>query len=157
MLTAHHGLAGALLQVPQQQVVVRERDDSLPVSRGLPRDTVTGEVSGVVNTDADDPKPVAKSFPVLHEAVFTTALLGHPALALSPLLGTDRLCPSPRPPERQAAIGVTRSEEVVMGGTLTAGVTPEMRGSSPPAQALPAAERTGSGCPALPGPAMREC
>lgn len=146
MLTAHHGLAGALLQVPQQQVVVRERDDSLPVSRGLPRDTVTGEVSGVVNTDADDPKPVAKSFPVLHEAVFTTALLGHPALALSPLLGTDRLCPSPRPPERQAAIGVTRLEEVVMGGTLTAGVTPEMRGSSPPAQALPAAERTGSGC-----------
>lgn len=37
-------------------------------------------------------------------------------------------------------------EEVVMGGTLMAGVTPEMRGSSPPAQALPAAERTGSGC-----------
>lgn len=39
VLITYHGLAGAFLQIPQQDVVVCQRDDSLPVSRGLPRDT----------------------------------------------------------------------------------------------------------------------
>lgn len=37
-VVTYPGPAGALLQVPQQQVVVRQGDDPLPVTRGLPHD-----------------------------------------------------------------------------------------------------------------------
>lgn len=39
ILVTYHGLAGAFLQIPQQDVVIRQGDDFLSVSRGLPSDT----------------------------------------------------------------------------------------------------------------------
>lgn len=42
-LVTYHGLAGAFLQIPQQDVVVGQRDDLRPIACGLPGDAERGE------------------------------------------------------------------------------------------------------------------